>query len=118
MKTFDYTKAVRLRKRSEFIYTSTFGRKVQNGQFIAYFISNNHAAPRLGVTATKRVGKAVTRNSIKRRAREYFRIHRKDLCRCIDINVIAKKESAKLASEEIFSSLDNLFDKIKRDGDH
>jgi ribonuclease P protein component len=110
---FNFTKANRLRKRSEFIYVSSHGSKVQNRHFIAYFISNHQRTSRLGITTTKRIGKAVKRNRIKRSAREYFRINRKHLGNCLDINVIAKKESADLTSKEIFFALDHLFHKLK-----
>ena len=112
---FSYTKAARLRKRSEFNHTSTSGKRIQNKHFIAYYIPNHHQTSRLGITVTKRVGKAVERNRIKRNVREYFRLHVKYLEDYLDMNVIAKKESADLTSEEIFFSLDNLFHKIKRD---
>lgn len=91
---------------------------MQNRFFLAYFIPNHQPTSRLGITVTKRVGTATKRNRIKRRAREYFRHHAKYFETRMDINVIAKKESAELASEEIFLSLDNLFYKIKRDCDH
>ena len=118
MSCFTYTKAARLRKRSEFIHTSTSGKKIQNKHFIAYYIPNHHQTSRLGITVTKRVGKAVERNRIKRNVREYFRLNIKYFEDYLDMNVIAKKESAVLTSEEIFFSLDNLFHKIMRDCGH
>lgn len=114
VRNFTYTKAARLRKRSEFIYTSTFGKRIQNRYFIAYIIPNHRQTSRLGITVTKRVGKAVERNRIKRSVREYFRLNVNYFKNYLDMNVIAKKESAVLTSEEIFFSLDNLFHKIKR----
>ncbi len=68
----------------------------------------------MGITVTKRVGKAVIRNRIKRIVREHFRLNRKCTQPYLDINVIAKKEAADLTSEEMFSSLNGLFEKIKR----
>jgi ribonuclease P protein component len=118
VRNFAYTKAVRLRKRAEFIFVSTFGKRVQNRHFIACFIPNHQRTSRLGITVTKRVGKAVARNRIKRSAREYFRLSLLYIEDHLDMNVIAKKESAVLTSEEIFFSLDNLFQKIKRDCGH
>jgi ribonuclease P protein component len=112
---FKYTKAARLRKRSEFIHTSTSGKRIQNQHFIACYIPNHYQTSRLGITVTKRIGKAVESNRIKRNVREYFRLNVKYVEDCLDMNVIAKKESAALTSEEIFFTLDNLFHKIMRD---
>jgi len=109
-----YTKADRLRKRSEFVRVSQQGRKVQNRYFIACYCPGQKSKTRIGITVTKRVGKAVIRNRIKRIIREYFRLNRKCAQPYLDINVIAKKEAADLTSEEMFFSLKGLFEKIKR----
>jgi ribonuclease P protein component len=63
---------------------------------------------------TRKVGRAVKRNRIKRLIREYFRHHRHLISGKWDINVIAKKEAADLSSEEIFGSLQNIFERISR----
>lgn len=113
-----YSKADRLRKRTEFIHVSQRGKKIQNRYFIAYYCQGQHIASRLGITVTKRVGKAVTRNRIKRIAREHFRKNRRIVQPYLDINVIAKKEAADLTTEEMFRSLKGLFEKIKKDWGH
>jgi ribonuclease P protein component len=118
LRNYTYTKADRLRKRSEFIYLSQFGEKVQNRHFIAYCCPNQRETTRLGVTVTKRIGKAVTRNRIKRRIREHFRLNREQFDSYLDMNIIAKKEAADLTSEETILSLKRLFEKIKRECDH
>ena len=114
LRGYSYTKADRLRKRSEFIHVSQHGRRVQNRFFIACYCLGLNSASRIGITVTKRVGKAVTRNRIKRIVREHFRLNRKDTQSYLDINVIAKKEAVELTSEEMFHSLNGLFEKIKR----
>ena len=47
---------------------------------------------RLGLSVSKRVGKAVTRNRIKRRIRELFRTQKKSLPQGFDIIVIPDRE--------------------------
>ena len=115
---FSFTKADRILKRSEFIALSKLGRKVQNTDFIAYFLPGQHDQSRLGITVTKKVGQAVERNRIKRLVREFFRLNRHCLSGRWDINVIAKRQSAGIASEKAFRSLQNLFDRISRSDDH
>ena len=117
MSNYTYTKADRLRKRSEFIYVSQFGKKVQNKHFVAYCCQNQRETMRLGVTVTKRIGKAAARNRIKRSIREHFRLNRKQFHSFLDMNIIAKTEAADLTSEEIFLSLKGLFEKIQRECD-
>ena len=118
MRNYSYTKADRLRKRSELVYVSQFGEKIENRHFIAYCCPGQSETVRLGVTVTKRVGKAVTRNRIKRSIREHFRLNRKQFHSNLDMNIIAKKQAADLTTEETFSSLKGLFEKIKRECDH
>lgn len=109
-----YTGADRIRKRPEFIHISKTGRRVQNSFFIVLYIAGVAQQSRLGVTVTKRVGNAVTRNRIKRLLREYFRSNREKLGAILDMNIIAKEEAAGLTSAETFSSLESLFRKIER----
>jgi len=115
---YTYTKADRLRRRIAFLHVSRQGEKAQNRHFIAYYCPNQNNAPRLGITVTKRVGKAVTRNRIKRIVREHFRTNRKGFQSNLDISIIAKKEAAGLTSDELFHSLKGLFEKITRDSCH
>jgi ribonuclease P protein component len=115
---FSFTKADRILKRSEFITLSKLGRKVQDTDFIAYFLPGQHDHSRLGITVTKKVAQAVERNRIKRLVREFFRLNRRCLSGRWDINVIAKRQSAGITSEKAFRSLQNLFDRISRYDDH
>jgi len=115
---FSFTKADRILKRSEFIALSTHGRRIQNNDFIAYFLPAQHNRSRLGVTVTKKVGQAVERNRIKRLVREYFRLNRHALSGKWDINIIAKWQSAGIDSERAARSLQNIFDRISRNVDH
>jgi len=109
---FSFTKADRILKRNEYIQLSKFGRKIQNQYFIAYYAPGRRGRPRLGITVTRKFGRAVQRNRIKRFIREYFRLNKHLISGEWDINIIAKKEAADLSSEEIFGSLQNIFKRI------
>ena len=115
---FSFTKADRILKRSEFIALSKSGRRVQDANFIAYFLPAQFNQSRLGVTITKKVGQAVERNRIKRLVREFFRLNRHCLSGKWDINIIAKRQSAGIPSEKAYRSLQNLFDLISRYDTH
>jgi ribonuclease P protein component len=111
---FTFMKADRILKRREFIALSKSGTRVQNTEFIAYFLSAQHNRSRLGVTVTKKVGQAVERNRIKRLVREFFRLNRHCLSGNWDISIIVKRQSAEITSEMAHRSLQNIFDRISR----
>ena len=114
---FTFTKADRLLKRNEYIQLSKVGRRLQNHHFIAIYAPGRLDRCRLGITVTRKVGGAVRRNKIKRLIREYFRCHRHLISGTWDINVVVKREAADLSSQEIFSSLQNIFERISRRGE-
>lgn len=102
----------RLRKRSEFLSVSQRGKKCAGALFVLIYCEGAAEVSRLGITVTKKVGHAVTRNRIKRACREYFRHHRHLLGRPFDMVIIARGPAARAASSEIFDGLDVLFKKI------
>jgi len=73
---------------------------------------------RLGITVTKKVGKAAERNKIKRLIREYFRQNRHHITGNWDINLIAKKEAANQESDRILESVRQIFDNLSRSRQH
>lgn len=111
---YTFKKSDRILKRHEFLKISRFGQRIQNRQFIALYIKKSGGNTRLGITVTKKVGKAARRNRIKRFVREYFRKNRQKLPPGVKMNIIAKKEAVILDAGEIFSSLDNIFEKITK----
>lgn len=67
----------RLKKRADFQRLYTRGQQIR-GRFVVLFVmraENDHG--RYGVTASRKVGGAVTRARCKRRLRELYRLHRR-----------------------------------------
>ena len=90
------TKAMRLRRRREFLAVSTpdGARKVSTRHFIALFARRPEAAvTRVGVTVTKKVGHSPTRNRIRRFVREWLRTNGW-LAAGWDVVIIAKGSAA------------------------
>ncbi len=112
LKSFVFTKTDRILKRSDFIRLSESGKKLHDKHFLAVFGPGLSGQSRMGITVTKKVGNAVVRNRIKRLSREFFRLNKNRLTDHRDINIIAKKTAAILPTSEVFSSLQNLFDKM------
>lgn len=111
---FVFTKAERLLKRSEYLYVSRFGQKVQNEHFQAIFSPGRYERTRLGVTLTTRVGRAVVRNRIKRYIREFFRLNKHRIAGNWDINIIAKHGAAEITQDMAFKSLQDILNGIEK----
>ncbi len=92
----------------------TTGKSVHQIDFIGVVLTGRQPITRLGITVTKKVGTAVTRNRIKRIVREHFRNNKTRLPNGIDIHIIAKNSSATRNSIEMRHSLHRLFDDVTR----
>ncbi|HEY5934982.1 MAG TPA: ribonuclease P protein component [Kofleriaceae bacterium] len=88
-----FPKAARIRRRREFLALGRTGKKRRTEQFVL-LLQRAAAEPRLGVTVSRKVGGAVTRNRLKRRIREAFRRHDARGRFAHDVIVIAKPGSA------------------------
>jgi ribonuclease P protein component len=63
----------RLRRRADYLRCYRTGRRRHGALAILYFAPNELGHPRLGITASRKVGKAVVRQRLKRRVREIYR---------------------------------------------
>lgn len=92
----------------------TTGKSIHHTDFITVVTAGREPITRLGITVTKKVGTAVTRNKIKRQVREFFRLNKARLPNGIDIHIIAKNSAATKESIDIRHSLHRLFDDLTR----
>ena len=72
-------KAARLAKRREFLRVYETGRKLFSRYCVLFFAANGLSQSRIGITATKKLGKANVRNRLKRWTREIYRRQREAL---------------------------------------
>jgi ribonuclease P protein component len=85
-----FSPADRIRRRSDYLRVYESGRKI-HGRFMTLFILPRLSEPsRLGIAATRKLGRAVSRNLAKRRVREIFRAHRPPSP--ADIVIVPKRE--------------------------
>ncbi|MCP4020803.1 MAG: ribonuclease P protein component [Desulfobacteraceae bacterium] len=112
MSDYTFPKKVRLLKRAQFLELSKKGNKIHTGYFIAAVLEGKTQNNRIGITVSKKVGNAVTRNRIKRIIREYFRQRKENISGQKDFNIIARKSLTTLSNKEIIEKLDKLFTKI------
>ncbi len=98
----------RLLRRPEFRRATAHGSRRTSAHFVVYLAPNNLGRPRLGITTSRKVGKAVVRNRVKRLVREYFRMSKHRLPPARDLLVIARKADAAMKLEEVMRELDRV----------
>ena len=103
-----FPKAVRLRKRSEFLKLSNAQVKTSVKGFLLVWRDNDGLSARMGVTVSKKIGCAVVRNRVKRYLREIFR-HDRMLLPPVDVNIIARRESALMDYSDIRREITKAF---------
>jgi ribonuclease P protein component len=88
-------KTLRLTKRREFLsMRGPSALQARAGPFKAVVKPNSLGLNRLGVTVTRKVGKAVVRNRLKRLAREFFRLNQGKWPQGLDVLLIASAPEA------------------------
>lgn len=96
--------SARVRKRAEFQEIQSRGRRISTPHFTLLVYSRTgqtDTPPRLGVTASRRIGGAVLRNRAKRLIREAFRVTSELWEPGIDLVVIAKKPPGTLGLDDV-----------------
>jgi ribonuclease P protein component len=101
-----YPKAVRLRRRREFLALQRHGGRRHTSSFVVLEAPAVGPLSRLGVTVSSRVGDAVVRNHVKRLVREIFRARRLDMPATLDIVVIAKPQAAQITYAQAATELE------------
>jgi ribonuclease P protein component len=115
---FSLTKSERLLSRADFEKLSNNGNRIDSDYFVILYSKNGLGKLRLGVTVSKRVGRAVIRNRVKRLVREYFRLHKTLFSDSYDVNIIAKGGTPELSSRQIRGALETICRNILRDCKH
>jgi ribonuclease P protein component len=105
--TARFSKAARLRHRQDFLRAQAQGERLHTRHFGLVLAPMAAARPRLGLVVTRRLGKAVKRNRVKRLLREFFRRHQTELP-AADLVIMAKKGAAALGYRQVEEELSRL----------
>ena len=105
-------KEYRLRKRFEFRRVYQRGKMIKNRNFVLYYRPNRLETCRIGFSVSKKIGKAVVRNRVKRRLREACRLHLAEFVKGYDYIFIARlpirQESTAALGRQIQAKLTEL----------
>ena len=102
-----------IKENREFMFLYRRGKSLDADCIIMYFRKNRNKGLRLGITVTKKLGKAVIRNRIRRRIRESFSANSSGISPCYDIIFVARSKAAKVSYAEINSAMRYLLHKAE-----
>lgn len=104
----------RLKKRQDFRRAFQAGQSYANRQFVVVLYKREEeGVPRIGVSVSRKVGKAVVRNRIRRYVKEVLRHWIPQLKTGVDYVVIARMPVAKMDFHQVRGSLLHLFKRAR-----
>lgn len=103
-----FPKRVRLRTRKQFLRTQREGMRYMSDSFFAHIRASRQGMIKLGITASKKVGKAHDRNRYKRLTREAFRLSRLRHLKGYDVALVIKQENPPTQLSELMNELNRL----------
>lgn len=112
-------KQKRIAKRREFVRVYETGRKVFSRYSVLFFAANELPFSRIGITATKKLGKANVRNRLKRWTREVYRRQREPLgvdAQSLDIVVNVKPNAADATFDDYSRDLARAIGRVVSEG--
>ena len=105
------TTALKLNKDFRRLYYK--GKSIACGYVVVYVGKNRLSSNRLGLTCGKTVGKAVTRNRVKRLMRESYRLCESRLKTGYDIVIVARVKAAGKSLDAIGKDIRYAFYKLE-----
>ena len=111
-------KSFRVKREKDFKAIFKGGTSFANRKFVVYQLENQQNHFRVGLSVSKKLGNAVTRNQIKRRIRHILLSVREHLADNVDFVVIARKGAESLDYAEMEKNLLHVLklSKIYREG--
>ena len=89
------------------------GTSAVSGSMVVYCRKNKLGRSRLGITASTKIGGAVTRNRARRRLREDYRLNRDKLREGWDIILVARGRTAAVSWKELNDTFLRLCRKLE-----
>ena len=103
----------RLRLNADFQRVRREGKVWTNDWMVLCALPNNLELSRFGFAVSKRIGKAVVRNRVRRRMREAVRLRRASIAAGWDLVFIARSAIAQATYAQITRAVENLVRRAK-----
>ena len=103
---------MRLTDSPEFERVYRQGTAYRGGLFSVHAFPNEHGSPRLGLSVSRRVGNAVTRNAVRRRLREVFHACVPNISGDLDLVVSTRPAAADAGFEELREEFSESLGKV------
>mgnify|MGYP006306739869 FL=1 len=98
-----------LKQKKDFQKVFNYGKSIASKYLVLYWNPNKLENNRFGFSISKRIGKAVVRNKLKRRLKEIIRTRLNKTDSSYDIIIIARKPVNDLGFLEIKDDLKKLY---------
>lgn len=106
---YELPRRERMIKTADFLALYREGTKRVGRGFVCYTAWREGQGHKLGITVSRKVGKAVVRNRIKRYVREVYRTHRPLLAADVHFVVVARPHAARFDYHECQAALERLW---------
>ena len=114
MKTGKFPKSARILTRAHYQHLYCNANRLQGACLSLQFRKGKASAPKLGLTVSKKFGKAHDRNRFKRVAREAFRTLYNQLPAHLEMNITPHKSTLPLSTSALVAELQGLVAKMIR----
>ncbi|MCI6730523.1 MAG: ribonuclease P protein component [Candidatus Faecousia sp.] len=107
----EFSKPLKLNHVFHRLYRS--GNQAGNRLLVLYCRKNRLPENRVGITVSKKLGKAVTRNRVRRRLREIYRLNESRFLPGYDIVVVARGRAVEASFQQLTGAYLALADKLR-----
>lgn len=108
-----FPKSVRVRFRGHYQHILRAGNKFIGSLVIIDYRIGASFCPKLGITVSKRYGKAHDRNRFKRVVREAFRLILSHLPENIEMNVLPRQPLKKITTTDVLHDISQFLSRLK-----